>query len=303
MPDIFSLLEPFRWRGVEYPVMERNVSFLHENVDHRIQYRANDFPEPIGPHSFLFKYTVPMRQDIIVGPFEDLFNVGLPILVRDMRNKEPGDLSDPVYGSYRCIPVSFSETTDINKRDGTDVQIEFLHAPRIGDSDPELPPTVTGIVGLMSDRKLMDDDIKLQNWNQKPSPEGTTSAINAITGIIKQGKRQVDRLGSGLSALGLQLQKLTDAVDDAENPQNWRIRQDARDLQLDILDLNKRLSEDPGTKIKKLAVKTTMTVSSMAARLGMTVKELLDLNPKLARSPRILAGTILNTKQKNKTKT
>lgn len=295
---LFEELELFQWRGKTYPIIDRNVSFLHENVDHRIQYRANDFPEPIGPHSFLFKYTVPMRNEL--QGFGSLFIEGLPLLVTDMRNKEPGDLVDPIYGTYRCIPVSFSETTDVNKRDGTDVQIEFLHAPRIGDSDPELPPTINGIV---VQARQMEEEVGLREFEQKASPEGRTNAINAITGVIKQGKRQADRLGNSASALGLQLKKLTDAIDDAENPQNWRIRQQARDLQLDILELNKRLSEDPGTKIKRLATRTTMTVSSMAARLGMTVKELLELNPALARSPRILAGTILNTKPKNKTKT
>ncbi len=294
MTDVFQLLPKLQWRGALYPVTDRNVSFLHENVDHRIQYRENDFPEPIGPHSFLFKYTIPMREDLAKGPYKNLFNEGLLVLVRDMRNKEPGDLIDPVCGPFRCVPVSFSETTDINKRDGTDVQIEFLHSPRINDSDPVLPKSVTGIVGLVGESGLLDGELKLQDWNQQPSPEGSTNAIAAINGVIRQGLRQVDKIASGLDALSLEMQKIEDSVDVAENPQNWRIRDSARQTRLDIVEAKRRLSENPNTKLRRLTTKSNTTVSSLAKEVGMTVQELLTVNPSLSKSPRVAAGIKIN---------
>lgn len=298
MVDVLKPLKPMSWRGIEYPVTERNVSFLHENVDHKIQYRSNDFPEPIGPHSFLFKYTIPMREGIAVGKYYNLFNEGLQILVSDMRNKDPGDLHDQIYGDYRCIPVSFSETTDVNKRDGTDVSVEFLHSPRIGDTDPELPITITGVVGLVGDAGMLDSDLVKQDWNQEPSPIGMTSLLNQINGFGRQGLRQIDKLASKADEITLQLQKIEDTADTAENPQNWRIRDSARQLHLQVLIAKERLSEQPGEKIKKITVRAATTVSTMAADSGMTVAELVAANPFLARSPRISAGTKINVKRK-----
>jgi hypothetical protein len=298
MTNVLGLLTTMSWRGTEYPVTDRNVSFLHENVDHRIQYRNNDFPEPIGPHSFLFKYTIPMREDIAVGKYENLFNEGLIILLGDMRSKEPGDLNDPVYGTYRCVPVSYSETTDVNKRDGTDVSVEFIHSPRIGDSDPELPTTITGLSGLVGDAGLLDEDLKAKDWNQEPSPEGTTSILNAINGYGRQGLRQIDKVSANLDSLAAQMQKIEDTADLAENPQNWQIRDSARNLHLQILQAKNRLTEDPVTKVARILTKTTTTVSSMAADSGMTIAELLSMNPSLARSPVIPPGIRLYLKKK-----
>ncbi len=298
MTDVIKLLKPMSWRGTEYPITERNVSFLHENVDHRIQYRANDFPEPIGPHSFLFKYTIPMREGIAVGKYKNLFNEGLQILVGDMRDKEPGDLHDIVYGDYRCIPVSFNETMDANKRDGTDVQVEFLHSPRIGDSDPELPVAITGIVGLVGEAGLLDEDLIKVDWNQEPSPEGTTSILNAINGYARQGMRVADKMAAQLDALTYQMQKVEDTADASQNPQNWRIRESARQLHMAAIDAKNRLNEDPVSKVKRITTNSVTTLSTLAAGSGMTIMELLELNPSLARSPVIPAGFKVLIKKK-----
>ncbi len=298
MPGIFENLPSLSWRGIHYPVMDRSVSFLHENVDHRIQYRNNDFPEPIGPHSFLFKYMIPMRENILPRKYGSLFNEGLPLLIRDMRDKDPGELIDPLLGIYRCIPVSYTETTDVNKRDGTDVSVEFLHAPRIGDSDPELPLTITGITGLVGDGGLNDDDLALQDWNQEPSPEGVTDILSAINGIGRQGLRQIDRLSSQIDSLRSKMEKIEETADAAENPQNWRIRDSARGLNNSLLKAKDRLSEDPGTKISRITTKANSTVSRIAADSGMTTAQLLKLNPGLAKSPVITQGTVISVSKK-----
>ncbi len=275
---------------------------MHENIVHKLQYRENDFPEQVGPHSLLFKYTIPMREDIAVGKYKNLFNEGLPRLFRDMRNKEPGDLIDNIYWTYRCIPISYSETTDNNKRDGTDVQIEFLHAPLLDDNEPEMNHTVTGLVNLVGESGLLDVDLAKQDWNQEPSPEGMTDAISAVNGFGQQGLRQVDKLASSLDAVSLKANKIEETADDAQNPQNWRIRDSARQIQADVIDIKNRLSEDPATKIIRITTNVTTTLSTMARDSGMTLKELLSMNPSLARSPVIPAGTkIVVTKRLNRT--
>ena len=297
MTEVIGLLPPFSWRGTKYPVTTRNMSFLHESVDHRIQFRSNDFPEPIGPHSPLFKYTIPMREDIAVGEYENLFNIGLILLYGDMRSKEPGDLVDPVYGTFRCIPISYSETTDPGKRDGTDVSVEFLYAPRIGDSDPELPVTITGVPELVGQAGMLDEDLKKRDWNQEPSPEGMTDILSSINGIIRQGLRQKDKAKAQLDALTYKLQKIEETADVAENPQNWGLRDSARNLQIQVLEAKNRLTEDPYVKVKRISTRTATTVSTLAKDLGMTVAELLAANPGLARSPVVSSGIIINAKR------
>lgn len=296
----FDKLQDLRWRGIVYPVADRTVSFMQENVDHRIQYRSNDYPEPIGPHSWLFRYQIPMRDGLNHKKYGALFNEVLPILIRDMRNKEPGDLIDPVMGLYRCIPTSYSETTDVNKRDGTDVTVDFLYAPRIGDDEPELPQTITGIVGAIAEG-FDDENLALVDWKQEPSPEGTTSLLNQINGFGRQGLRQVDRLASQVDALSFQMQKVEETADAASNPQNWRIRDSARQLHLDLIKAKERLTEDPYTKVKRVVVNHNITLLSLAKDSGMTLKELISLNPQLARTQVVFSGTNIKIIVRNTT--
>lgn len=289
--DALALVDHLTWRGNIYPVSARSASFRHEQVEHTIQYRANDYPEPIGPHSFLFRYTFPMREGIAKGPYKNLFNVGLTVLVRDCRNKEPGELFDPFYGKFRVVPVSFEETTDITRRDGTDVQVEFLHAPHILDGEPLLLDNITGIQGLASQAGLLDQELKAANFGQIASPQGLTSALSAINGAGRRALRQIDRVSAQMDHVAFELKSIEDTADAAENPQNWRLRDSARSLRDQTIKAKERLT-DPTRKIKRVTLRFAKTIGAIAADAGMSLKELLDLNPRLGMGgPMIAAGT------------
>ncbi len=227
MTDVLRLLPPFEWRGRRYPVLTRAVSFAHDNAPHKLQYRDGEFVEMTGAKSFTFTYTLAMREDIARGPYKNLFTEGLIPLLTDCRDRTPGPLVDPVYGEFRCVPASFTDDSDNNKRDGTDVRVEFTHAPEFVTADDEQrDQNITGISGLVADAGQLDQQLTLADWNQEPSPDKVTDILSAINGL------QIIR-------------------------------------------------------------RTTSTVSAIAADLDMTVAELLSLNPFLARSPVVPAGTVI----------
>jgi len=298
--DVFRLVPHFTWRGVTYPVSARSVSFRHEQIEHKLQYRAGDFPEPLGPHSYLFRYTIPMREDISKGPYKNLFNVGLPILVRDCRNREPGELVDPFYGLFQCVPTSFEETIDVGKRDGTDVQVEFLHAPDLGDDEPILRDNITGIVGLVSSAGALEQELTVADWNQEPSPEGVTDVLSAINGVGRRGLRQIDRISARLDDLAFRLRKIDETADAAENPQNWQLRDSIRNA-LDATNrIKQRATKDPAKKTVDLVVRFHKSITVIAAENGMTVNQLIELNPQLPAKggPMVPPGTVLKVAKK-----
>lgn len=298
--DVFRLVPHFTWRETVYPISARSVSFRHEQVEHKIQYRSGDFPEPLGPHSYLFRYTIPMREDIARGPYKNLFNIGLPDLVRDCRDREPGELVDPFYGLFRCVPISFDETVDINKRDGTDVQVEFLHAPNLGDDEPLLRDNITGLEGLSSNAGALDEELTAADWNQEPSPEGLTDVLSAINGVGRKGLRQIDRTSARLDDLAFRLKKIDETASAAENPQNWRLRDSVRDALDSTLRIKRRVTENPSKRVDRVLTRYAKTMSVIAAENHMTIKELLDLNPNLVSSggPMVPQGTVLNVARK-----
>jgi hypothetical protein len=287
--DVFQYLPRFSWRGHEYPVLERNVAFQHENVQHKLAYRNGDLIEQTGARNNTFRYTLALREDIAKGPYRALFTQGLTQLLNDCKNRTPGPLVDPVHGEFTCVPALYDETTDNNKRDGADVRVEFVHSPELDEVDQRLEPTITGIVG---DAGALNSEIALVSWNQVPSPEPSTDILSAITGVAAQITAQADRFSASLDDLAFRMEKLDKAVDQLENPQVWPLKRSARRVQDAAIQAQKRIS-DPGKTIVRVTQNYASTVTAVAAGVGMTVVELLKLNGQLARSPLVPTGTVL----------
>ncbi len=293
MTDVLRLLPPFEWRGTRYPVLSRSVSFAHEGASHKIQYKDGEFIEQLGAKNFTFNYTIPMREDIARGPYKNLFSSGLIPLLIDVRNREPGILHDPVYGEFRCVPMSYTDDTDVNKRDGTDIRVEFTYSPEFGKDDPAFNQNILGISGLVSDAGQLDEVVQAADWRQEPSPEKMTDILSAINGAGQRGLATVTQISAGIEDLVFKLEKIEETADKAENPQNWQIRNSVRKARDAAIRLNDRTTEDPTKKIQKIVQRTKTTVTSIALDLGVTVSELLRHNPILARSPIVMPGTII----------
>jgi hypothetical protein len=290
-------LPPFEWRGAQYPVTARRVSFRHEGVEHTIQYRDNEFTEQLGAHGLTFSYTIPTREDIATGPYKNLFVQGLPRLFRDCFNREADDMLDPELGFFRCIPNLFDETTDVNRRDGSDVQVEFKYRPLVDDEDPAIQTNLEGsISNLETDAGAMDAAVARADWAQEPSPEPSIDFLQGVNGMMAQGLAQMEKASAQLDNYAAKLEAIEATCDKVENPQNWPLRASARRSREAVLRTKARLSEDPATKLKRITLKSQKLVVALAKELGMTLDGLLRLNPGLARLPFVRAGTAIVTR-------
>lgn len=229
MTDALRLLPPLEWRGAQYPVTARRVFFRHEGVEHVVQYRDFSFTEQLGAQGLSFAYTIPTREDIATGPYKQLFVQGLPRLFRDALNREADDLLDPELGFFRCVPVMFDETTDINKRDGSDVQVEFRYSPLMSDEDPAIQTNLEGsIQGLETDAGALDQEVAKADWVQEPSPEPTVDLLQGVNGLIAGGLANIDKATAKVDDFISKLEAIEASCDRAANPQNWPMRATAR---------------------------------------------------------------------------
>jgi hypothetical protein len=292
MVDILRLLPRFSWRGREYPLAARSVSFAHDSVPHRIEFRNGEFREQTGAHSFRLDYGIPMREGIATGPYVNLFNRDLPRLLKDFQLKDPGDLVDPIYGKLRCVPGEWVDESPPTKRDGTDLRLSFFHAPELGASDPELQSEIVSLQGVIGDAGALDREVRTINWEQEASPEPSTDIFGAVSGVASQITNQADRVASSLDDLAFRMEKTEAALDRLENPQNWRARDSSRRVRDGAVRV-KRNYGDPTRKVKQVTSNVQKTISVAAAEAGMTVLQLLRLNPGLAKSPLIPIGTRL----------
>lgn len=293
--DVLKLLPPPSWRGVKYPCSERKVGFRNEGAIHTIQYRDGDFVEMTGAHGLTFAYTFPMRESIAKGPYKKLFEVGLPQLFRDALNREAGDLFDPIYGLFRCVPQVFDDTTDVTKRCGTDVRVEFLYSPEFTEEDPALRD-LSGVAGISTEAGALDEAVARANWAQEPTPEPTVDALQAIDGVMSQGLAQIGKASASLDDLAFKLEKIEATCEKVEDPANWGIRDSARRLREATIRTNRRLTESPGQKLRRVTVRSVRLLGDLAREVGMTLEELIKLNPTLVRLPYVPAGTLVTVR-------
>jgi prophage DNA circulation protein len=288
MTDVLQTLPPFSWRGKIYPVLERRVSFAHDNAAHKIQYLNGAFVDMTGAQNLTFSYTLALREDIAISRYEDLFSTGLVPLLNDCLLRTPGTLVDPVYGQFRCVPARFDESTDNNKRDGADVQVEFQRTLELDEAITVTQPD--GLQGLAGNAYDMDAEIGKVDWKQVPSPGPTTDIFGLVSGVLGQIAAQRDRVSAILEDLAFRMEKVDKAADDLEDPRTWPLKRAARRTQAAALQLKDHV--DPNNKRVQSIVKGyALTLTSFAAQTGMTVQDLLKLNPALAKSPMVRANT------------
>jgi hypothetical protein len=277
-----------QWRSIAYPVLSRSVSFAHEGAPSRIQYRDGEFFEQMGARSPTFTYTLALREDIAIKQYRALFREGLPLLFRDIRNRERGLLEDPVYGSFFCVPQTFDEDLDINKRDGTDVRVTFVHSPDISGEFAEEPaPTIQGLV---TDAGALNADISKVDWTQTESPQPEIDALNAISGFGAQIEANAGKGVAALHNVAFQLEKVEEQAARLESPDGFQIQRAARRNRAAATALASR-AKDPQKRIQTVISKYQKTITGVAAEANMTVKDLLALNPTLARLPFIPPNT------------
>jgi len=284
--DVLRLLPPFAWRGTQYPVTARSVGFQHDSATHKLQYRDGELVEQLGSRNLTFSYTLPMRQGIAKGPYVDLFPDGLAQLFADTRDRSEGDLVDPIYGTFVCVPSSFNDDSDPTKRDGTDIKVEFTLSPALDEDQSLLPPTLSGI---MDESEALGQELETIDFEQEEPPEATTDIISGINGLLSQPELASNKINASLEDLAFRLDKTEKTLDKLENPQTWGTRRSIRHTRESTVRLA-RHADNPVATIRKVVTNTTKTVIGIAAELGVTVQQLIQLNPFLARNPVVKPG-------------
>jgi hypothetical protein len=295
--DLLKQLPSFKWRGKRYPLASRSVSFAHETVQHKLQRRNQDLVEQTGAHNLVFSYTLPMREGLLRGGYGELFNVGLGELFRDIRNREPGELFDPILGIRRCIPSSFTDETDVQKRDGTDVRVEFTEAP---DDEDEASEETATILDVLSAANAAEAPVVVPDPNNpgetiELSPFGVLDAIGdaieSINAVGAQAIAFVDRADAALENVAFRARKLENTVNTITSPLAHAVALDARSAR-------DRAERARASRSQVVAVQTrttprSMSVTSLAALYGVSVDALMRTNPSLGRSPTVPQGTVI----------
>jgi len=304
MTDILKQLSRASWRGIEFPVSAREFGFSHQQAKHRYIFRDDELIESLGRENPTYRFTIPFREDIARGPWANLFTLVYPKFLDACLDRTRGIMNDPVHGEKRVKCATLREVLDVNRRDGIDVEVEFIVAPTEASVLAGIDSTagLSTIEGARNVKGALDREPKpldpavaaeLAELN-KPSERGRLSPLDFATSVVNQSQAAGNKISAALGDVAFRAQRLSDAVRDSRDPKNQPIRANARRLELAARDL--AVSPIGGSKRKQRLIGVHTVAQpigriALAAKLGMSLQELMDLNPGIARSITVRTGT------------
>lgn len=282
------------WREIEFPITGRDYGFAQEQAAHRFVFKDNQLIESIGRNNPTYRYTIPFREDITGGGWEALFIGVYPDFLSACQDRSRGVLTDPVHGSLPAKCVSLREMLDVNRRDGIDVEAEFIFAPQETDFSNNLGTVIRTLEGAKTYAMRFDAEVAKINWRQQLPPEPTINPLDIPAAFGDQVDAASNQISAAFGDAALRAERSADAIEKLKNPSLEPQRQQARRLKESLLALEEK-SDPTGTRpLSKVTTSADRTVSAVAKLLNMPLSQLIKLNPQLARSPVIKAGVQVN---------
>lgn len=290
--DELAKLQRAAWRSIEFPVSMSTFSFAQEQAQHRYIFRDDKLIESLGRENPTYSYTIPFREDIVKGPHRNLFTLVYPKFLAACLDRSRGSLVDPLHGHVPAKCVSLRETRDPNRRDGVDVEVEFIRAPP--ENALGAPPEITiSLEVAKTNGRRFDEQLKKVDWKQYEPPEPTMNPLDTVAAVGTQADLATGRTTAALADTSERLERAVETIDKLRNPELAPMRQQARRTQAAVVALEERTDPTGVHPVSRVRTTVDKSVSVVAHELGMTLSDLIKLNPALARSPLVPAGTVL----------
>jgi hypothetical protein len=302
MTDVLRQLNDAAWRGIQFPISAWDFGFSQDNEKHRFIFRDEELIESLGTTNPTYRYTIPFREDIVRGPFVNLFTKVWPQFLTACLDRTQGLLDDPFNGPVQVKVASLQATGDPDKRDGIDVQCDFITSPDEDFDRKDLGSNLSTIEGARGMQGFLDREAgKLDDATKKTiaalnkdSGFGRLNPFDAATGAINQIEAGGNKISAAFGDVAFRAGKLDDALRRNANPRTAPLRSNARSMQLTALDLQKQTLTGNAARSRTIRLYTVLAAIgklALASKLGMGVRDLIRLNPSIARMPLVPAGT------------
>jgi hypothetical protein len=98
-------------------------------------------------------------------------------------------------------------------------------------------------------------------------------------------------VSASLADAAFRVEKASASIDSLKQSTSQPALQQAARLRAALLDFEDRVDPSGAKPLRRISTKSDQTVSVLARKLGMTIQDLVRLNPVLARTPLVKAGT------------
>lgn len=302
MTDILAQLHDASWRGIAFPVMNRDFGFQQSHEEHRFIFRDEQLIESLGSQNPTYRYSIPFREDIVKGPFKNLFVSVYPDFLQACLDRTNGILDDPFHGPVQAKVVSLAEHADVDRRDGIDVDVEWITSPDEDFDRQELGTLISTLQGAHHTQDYLDQQAaqldaatkqKIADFN-KGSENGKLNPLDVATGAFNQVEVAGNKYQASLGDVAFRAEKLDDSLRRLQRPDLHPTRMAARRLQLAAIDLARAQALQPQARGRRIAIyQTPASIGklALAGKLHNSIQDLIKLNPGLARGTTVDGGT------------
>jgi len=293
MTDILSQLRRASWRGLEFPVSGRDFGFQQEQTEHRFIFRDTQLIESLGKKNPTYRYTIPFREDLAKGPWTNLFTQVYPQFLAACQDRTRATLVDPVHGGVPAKCMSLRETLSVTRRDGVDVEVEYVFAPAEAELASTVGVQIRGVQGARGIAGTFDRSIRKVDWKQKVPPEPTINPLDFPASILNQVEVGLGQIHAAFADAAFRAEKAVDSLDRIRSASVAPTVREGKRLQAALIDFEERTDPTGTRPLRRISTGVDYTLSALARRLGIAIGELVRLNPILAREPLVKAGTEL----------
>lgn len=287
--DILGDLLPLSWRGIDVPCQANEMSGGHSLVEHNQYGVAGGEQESCCRKSVRFSFRVPFRVGI--AGYEGLY----PQTFRDFWNAcldgSTGPLIHPELGLVDCKVDTFKAVYDPQRRDGVDMDVVWAESIELGISvDIAAESPINTAIGLAGDLEDIATDVEVPEYDDG-SGLSLKQALAKIKGTIQLAEMSVVNSLNDISNTISAVNDMIDYAGTLTHPESYAILDALKGIESNLQTLKEKTLA--GRK-KRIAIRVTtsdMRVTYAAAKFGMTIEEFFGLNPLLAVSTTVKAGS------------
>ena len=195
--------------------------------------------------------------------------------------------------------MSFREILDVHKKDGIDVEVEFIRAPQLSDitgGDDALTVVTTqsaqtqaGFFDSAFSTVSVADKKAIEDLNAG-APPNLTNPLDAVSGVANQITANQNKITGAVNDLAFRADRAADSIDRVKNPNLQPMRRAALRTNHAALRLQTELDTPPRV-VETTKAAFDITVVAAAGAYGMALDAFYKLNPALQAKLVVTQGT------------
>ncbi len=285
-------------RGLSFPSTTWRTRIVQSIARHQRPDQDGSRVEATGRESLVFSTSIPFRTNLARGKNESwtaLYPTTWRQFLKEMSDRSSGILQHPSLGRILVKPMSCESHLDSSRRDGEDVNAEWIEFSEDEDASNAILGAESPIGGAIGDAADLDSYLSQTNFggfdpgSDEVSLEDAMRSVAAVVDTASLLSRQQYGI---IDRVAYRIDSIEEAIRESGDPQNWPAKESCQRLRASLMALKAQaLTSQKDVRIYITPAATSL--SMVAKKFGNTMNDAIRLNPDLVSSLVIPEQTVV----------